>query len=41
MNNSKPILPKELDDLLDTLVAGYKKIWDLVPAIMEVARNIT
>lgn len=39
MNNSKPILQKELDDLLDTLVAGYKKICDLVPTIMEVARK--
>ena len=42
MNSNKLLLPKELDDLLDTLVAGfasYMKVCDLVPKIMEVAKK--
>jgi len=43
MNNTKPPpLPKELDDLLDTLVTGfasYMKVCDLAPKIMEVAKK--
>src|SRR5215831_7030972 len=42
MNNDELPLPKELDDLLDTWVngfAGYMKVCDLAPKIMEVAKK--